>query len=167
MSKTTEIVRKVIIVSCACVILLICLACAGVAFLIYSSDNDDSQEIWRVALASTDGQLRLADAVSGKWDQVYVFGPYVQRSTVCGTLGVAANQCERIVPFESSDDGEMSLAFVADRQVVRYFRHNSKNGDFSPVATGLPVLRAKAVFRIVPGSPQYNGRRSLTFVALP
>lgn len=167
MSKTNEIVRKAIIVSCAGIILLICLACAGVAFLIYSVEDDDSQEIWRVALASKDGQLRLADAVSGKWDHVYVFGPYVQRSAVCRTLSVATNQCERIVPFESSDDGEMSLAFVADRQVVRYFRHTSKHGDFSPVATGLPVLRAKAVFRIVPGSPRYNGRRSLSFFSLP
>lgn len=167
MSKIIEFLRKVTIVNCACIILLICLACAGVAFLIHSSDNDDSQEIWRVALASKDGQIRLADAVPEKWDHVYVFGPYVPRGTVCGTLGVAANQCERVVPFESSNDGEMSLAFVADRQIVRYFLHNSKNGDFSPVATGLPVLRAKAVFRDVPGSTQYHGRRSLTFVALP
>lgn len=111
--------------------------------------------------------LSLTEAVSGKWDHVYIFGPYVQRTNVCESLGVAAAQCERTVPFESSDDGEVSLAFVADRQVVRYFRHNSKNENFSPVATGLPVLRAKAVFRIVPGSPRYNGRRSLTFVPIP
>lgn len=161
-----ELIRKALIVACGSMLLLACLACVGMAVLVHTSEDEESEEIWRVALASKDGQLRLADAVPGEWDHVVVFGAYMPRRAVCRTLDVAMSECEQVVPFESADDGAMSLAFVADRQVVRYVRHSRKHGDFSPVATGQPVPRAQAVYRIVPGSASYNGRRALDFVPL-
>lgn len=165
-SRPAELARRAIIAFCAGTILLICLAFAAVAVWVMPGQDDISQKIWKLALASTDGTLRLTDAVPGEWDYVHMFGPYAPRSHVCGMLGVAPGACSREVPFESSDDGEMSLAFVAGGQVVRYVRHTAGNGDFSPVADGKPVARAQAVYRILPGAPRYNGRRSLQFVPL-
>jgi len=93
--------------------------------------------------------IRLADATSFNWDQVYLFGPYVSRSQVCGTLKLQAEECARQVTVESTDDGDMSIAFLAQGQLVRYARHTRKNGDFTPVPQGQPLSPNAAVFRVV------------------
>jgi len=165
MSRVDGFVRKAMLAACVGAILLIGLAGVGVTILL-SWDDEDSKAVWRHALASKDGQLRLYEVFPGEWDHVYVFAPYTPRSSVCRTLGVTPVDCERVVAFESQDDGAMSLALVADARVVRYVEHGRGNGDFGPVATGRPVPRAQAVYRIVAGEALSTGSRSLAFVAL-
>lgn len=142
------------------------LPCLAALLLACARGDPESQAIGRLALASEDGLLRLSDAVPAGWDHVHIFAPYAMRSDVCRTLGVAARECERVVPFASMDDGRFSLAFVADGRLLRYVDHPRHNGDFGRAASGKPVPRAQAVYRIVPGEPGYSGRRSLMYVPL-
>jgi len=164
MIKFAEPVRKTMLIACAGTILLVIAGVAGLMFWVWPLKDDSSDAIWRVATAAGDGQLRLADAVPGKWDHVYVFPPYARRSSVCQTLGVAQDECERVIAFESNDDGAMSLAFVDAGRVVRYVGHSRANGDFVAAAHARPVARAQAVYRIVSGAPAYNGRRALALL---
>lgn len=91
----------------------------------------------------------LSDVTGYAWDEVYLFNPYTPRSLVCTTLHIGTADCARDISFESSDDGEMSLAFLHRGRLVRYLRHNRGNGDFAPVPTRQPLTPATAVFRVV------------------
>lgn len=74
MSRVDGFVRKAMLAACVGAILLIGLAGVGVTILL-SWDDEDSKAIWRHALASKDGQLRLYEVFPGEWDHVYVFAP--------------------------------------------------------------------------------------------
>lgn len=129
-----------------------------------SDASDTSAAIGRLARADKPATLRLADATRFEWDGVFIFAPYTSRARVCGVLGIQDEECERTVPFESMDDGEMSLAFMAQGQVVRYVRHSRANGDFVPVPADQPLTRDDAVFRIVPFETMANGRTLIRLV---
>lgn len=107
-------------------------------------------------------ELRLTAVTDFQWDKVYLFDPYTPRSRVCDVLGVQVRDCERTVPFESTDDGTMTLAFVSGTRVVRYSRHHRWNGDFTPSQPKQPVPAASAVFRVVPVSASDEGKKWLT-----
>jgi len=91
--------------------------------------------------------IRLVDATRFDWDQVYLFGPYTARRDVFATLRIGEQQCERQIPFESQDDGDMSIAFLTNGRPVHYARHSRANGDFTPVPAQQPIARDRAVFR--------------------
>lgn len=109
-------------------------------------------------------EIRIAALTDFAWEKVYLFGPYAPRAHICEVLGVEARQCERVVPFESVDDGIMSLAFVSGTQVVRYARHRRLNGDFTPVVSRQPILASEAVFKVVPSGVSQDGRPWLKLV---
>jgi hypothetical protein len=92
--------------------------------------------------------IRLVDATRFAWDQAYLFGPYTPRSEVCNTLRIQEKNCERLVPFESNDDPNMSIAFLAGGRLVHYALHNRGNGDFTPVPA-YPLSPETAVFSVV------------------
>jgi len=102
--------------------------------------------------------IRLADATRFAWDGAYLFGPYAPRAQVCATLRIPDADCARLVPFESVDDGEMSIAFLAQGRLVHYARHRRANGDFTPVPTG-PLAPDGAVFRVVGDAAAAGGTR--------
>ena len=109
-------------------------------------------------------EIRIAALTDFEWEKVYLFDPYAPRAHICEVLGVEARQCERVVPFESMDDGIMSLAFVSGTEVVRYARHRRLNGDFTPVASRQPILATEAVFKVVPSGVLQDGRPWLRLV---
>ena len=109
-------------------------------------------------------EIRIAALTDFEWDKVYLFDPYAPRAHICEVLGVEARQCERVVPFESMDDGIMSLAFVSGTRVVRYARHRRLNGDFTPVVSRQPLLASEAVFKVVPSGVLQDGRPWLKLV---
>lgn len=92
--------------------------------------------------------IRLADATRFKWDEAYFFGPYTPRAQVCTTLRIQEKSCERAIPFESEDDGEMTIAFLSGGRLVHYAWHRVRNGDFSPVPAH-PLTPQTAVFGVV------------------
>lgn len=71
---------------------------------------------------------------------------------MCATLRIRAGDCARLVPFASTDDGEMAIAFLARGDLVHLARHVRSNGDFTPVPPGQPLSPDRAVFRLV-GAP--------------
>jgi len=93
--------------------------------------------------------VRLADATPFAWDQVYLFDPYAPRSHVCATLHLAHQECRHQVPRESSDDGVMTMAFLADGKLVHYLYHRRIDGDFAPAPSTQPLTPRTAVFRIL------------------
>jgi hypothetical protein len=88
---------------------------------------------------------------------VYFFGPYMPRSKICEALAVQPKYCERVVPFESADDSEMTLAFVEGSRVVHCARHLRWNGDFTPLPQRQPIPAEKAIFRVVPSGMASDG----------
>lgn len=112
-----------------------------------SRDANVSKAIGKLIDERKSETIRLADATSFDWDQVYLFGPYAARRDVCATLRIGEEECERQVPFESQDDGDMSIAFLKNGRLVHYARHSRANGDFTPVPVQQPISRDRAVFR--------------------
>ncbi|SHM53956.1 hypothetical protein SAMN02787076_01551 [Rhizobacter sp. OV335] len=135
----------------AIVMALLTSACSSV-------DDSVSAAIGNAVREKHAQEIRIAALTDFEWEKVYLFGPYAPRAHICEVLGVEARQCERIVPFESMDDGVMSLAFVSGTQVVRYARHSRLNGDFTPVANRQPILASEAVFKVVPSGLAQDGR---------
>ncbi len=82
------------------------------------------------------------------WDSMYLFGPYEPRSAICDTLNVQVKYCERVIPFESIDDSDMSIAFLLEGRLIRYIRHTRYNGDFVPLPKIQPVPASAAKFRV-------------------
>jgi hypothetical protein len=130
----------------------------AVATAACSDASTVSRSIGKLVREQGAKELRLAEVTDFQWEQVYLFGPYAPRTSVCNTLGVQAKYCERVVPFESTDDGEMSLAFLAEGRVVRYVPHSRWNGDFTPVPTAQPLARANAIFRVVQDGAATDGK---------
>lgn len=112
-----------------------------------SSDANVSGAIGKLIDEGKSETIRLADATRFDWDQVYLFDPYAARRDVCATLRIQEEQCKRQIPFESQDDGDMSIAFLANGRLVHYARHSRANGDFTPVPAQQPISRDRAVFR--------------------
>lgn len=117
-----------------------------------SKDPNVSGSIRELIREQRSGQIRLSNATRFEWDEVYLFAPYTPRSKVCDTLQIQVKYCERQVSFESKDDGEMSIAFVARGRLVHYAKHSRVNGDFTPVAVVAPLSPETAIFRVVHGS---------------
>lgn len=92
--------------------------------------------------------IRLVDATEFTWDQAYLFNPYTSRPEMCNKLRIQEKFCDRWIPFESEDDGEMSIAFLKGGRLVHYARHRRGNGDFTPVPSG-PLSPETAVFNVV------------------
>jgi len=123
-----------------------------------------SAAIGAAARAEHAQEIRIASITDFKWDTMLVFDAYAPRAHVCQVLAVPAGDCASVVPFESVDDGIMSLAFVSDGRVVRYVRHGRGNGDFAPSPKRQAIPASKAVFKVVPSDPQPDGRRWVRLV---
>lgn len=134
------------------------IAMALLASACSSADDRVSAAIGNAVRDQQMQEIRIAALTDFEWDKVYLFDPYAPRAHICEVLGVEARQCERVVPFESMDDGIMSLAFVSGTQVVRYARHRRLNGDFTPVVSRQPLLASEAVFKVVPSGVLQDGR---------
>jgi hypothetical protein len=92
--------------------------------------------------------LKLEQVALFDWDAVFLFPPYTPKDRVCYVLRVD-DHCASVVPFESTDDGLMTLAFRRSGVVVRVEQHSRANGDFTPVPVAQPIPRSRAVFEIV------------------
>lgn len=103
-------------------------------------------------------KLRLASITNFEWDRLYLFDPYTPRNDVCKALHVQEKDCERVVPFESTDDGIMTMAFVSGKRVVCYSKHSRWNGDFAPSPKQQPIPAGRAVFQVTPSGTSQDGR---------
>jgi len=119
------------------------LALGAIGFVLAVAGCSDagsvSKSIGEVVRGQKLQELRLASVTHFQWDKVYLFQPYTPRPEVCKGLGVQANDCERVVPHASIDDGVMSLAFRSGSRVVRHELHARSNGDFTPIPSGQPI----------------------------
>jgi len=139
------------------------------AMLVLSSlgcSNADrvSKAIGYKVRAQQSQEIRLADATDFEWESVYLFEPYTPRAKVCDALGIQVKYCERFVPYESKDDGVMSMAFVSGNRVVHYELHTRWNGDFTPLPPKQPISAANAIFRVVPEGTAADGTAWLKLV---
>lgn len=139
LTRRTVTIRAAVLI---CLVSIIAIAC--------SRSPDVSSAIDDLIDDGKAQKIRLADATHFEWDQVYIFDAYTTRVDVCAELRIEEADCEKRIPFESSDDGHMSIAFMQRGQLVQYVSHGRKNGDFSPVPVTQPLSPNTAVFRVVP-----------------
>jgi hypothetical protein len=139
--------------------LMACLASACSPF-----DDRVSAAIGAAARGGEVQEIRIASITDFAWDTMVVFDAYTPRTHVCKVLAVPAEDCGSVVPFESVDDGIMSLAFVSGTRVVRYVKHGRRNGDFTVGAKQQPIPASKAVFKVVLSDPEPDGRRWIRLV---
>lgn len=131
------------------------------ALLVSGCSSVDEQVSSAIGAAVREGkvqELRLASITDFEWDKLYLFDPYTPRADVCNVLQVQAKYCERVVPFESTDDGIMTMAFVSGTRVVRYSKHSRWNGDFTPSPKQQPIPSVRAVFRVSPSGTSQDGK---------
>jgi hypothetical protein len=95
-------------------------------------------------------RIVLSELTAFAWDEVYLFGPYLPRSEVCKTLKLSVDDCNRKVTAESTDDGEMFVAFQERGALVHAEMHIRWHGDFTPVPEHQPIAKKNAVFKVVP-----------------
>lgn len=98
-------------------------------------------------------EVHLEELTNFRWDEVFIFEPYTPRCTVCNQLDLSASDCVTAVTDESTDDGDMFLAFRSNGRIVHTEMHFHYHGDFTPVPTKQPLKPEDAVFRVV-----VNGR---------
>lgn len=129
---------------------LLSLSLAGI-FLVSTRYDEGklSASLGTAAEEAQGGLVSLPAMTDFAWDEVYFFGPYQPKSGVCDTLRIQVKYCDRVIPFESMDDGEMTLAFLQKGRVVRYVRHERSNGDFLPLPEDQPIPPARAKYRVV------------------
>jgi hypothetical protein len=123
---------------------------ALVATACSSPDDRVSRAIGNALRDQNAQEVRIAALTDFEWDKLYLFDPYTPRSEICKVLGVQVKNCESVVPFESENDGVMSIAFLSGTRVVRYSRHIRWNGDFTPSPGKQPIPASRAIFRVHP-----------------
>ena len=72
----------------------------------------------------------IADAAPFPWNELFVFPPYTTAEIMEKTLGFPWNDATRV--DLGSAEGAVVLAFVLNRQVVRYVRLKRHPVDFAP-----------------------------------
>ena len=148
MKRTVPLVAMIALVAVAC-----------------SSPDDQVSSTIGVALREQNAkEVRMTAVTDFEWDKLYLFDPYTPRSEICNVLGVQVKNCERVVPFESTDDGVMSMAFLSGTRVVRYSRHIRWNGDFTPSPKRQPIPAERAIFRVQPTGETRDGKPWLRLV---
>ncbi len=98
---------------------------------------------------SRKAEINLNDIVSFEWDELYLYDPYTTRSFICKDLGISKEDCEKEIPDESTDDGEMYLVFRRAGKIVHKEMHIRFNGDFTPVDFAQPLTPENAVFKVI------------------
>jgi hypothetical protein len=112
----------------------------------------------RIAVYVTRGQspLRMSELTDFTWDRLYIFTPYSSWNSVETDLGFSWPQ-GRALHLEEREDICL-LAFVAEKQVVRYVGQNRARGDFGSLYRKEGYTREEAIFRIdrAQGKPQIS-----------
>ena len=93
-------------------------------------------------------RVRLADVTRFDWDEFYAFNPYVPTAAVCKSLSIALDNCDDVIPCESSDDGDMVLVFRNGGRIAHVEKHLRYHGDFTPLPA-MPMTPDTAVFDVV------------------
>jgi hypothetical protein len=102
-------------------------------------------------------RIVLSELTTFAWDEVYLFGPYFPRSEVCKALKLSVDDCNRRITAESTDDGEMLIAFRERGALVHSEMHMRWHGDFTPVPERQPIAKKNAVFKVVPAGQGASG----------
>lgn len=121
----------------------------AMALLACSDPANVNQSIRKLTRGENVTAFHLNEVTRFAWDEVILFGPYVPRSQVCAKLGIPTKDCERFVTMESTDDSDMTLAFVMQGCLVAYAKHRRIDGDFLPLPPAYRIAVEDASFRVV------------------
>lgn len=94
-------------------------------------------------------QIDLASVVPFKWDELYLFNPYVPASQVCKKLTIPESQCASVINQASMDDGDMYMVFKLDGKIIHQEMYRRFNGDFTPIDYAMPIKKESAKFTVV------------------
>jgi hypothetical protein len=93
-------------------------------------------------------EIDLARVVPFQWDELFLFQPYTPRSEICKDLGLYEAECLLVVKSESTDDGEMFMAFRYKKKIVHTEMYIRFNGDFTPLDFKQPITPNRAKFSV-------------------
>ena len=96
-------------------------------------------------------EVDLKQIVGFSWDELYLYGPYTPREEVCKQFSISTEDCPTVIPFDTMDDGIMTMVFRDKGKIVHAELHYRVNGDF--VGSSQPVKPDQARFRV-----EHDGR---------
>ncbi len=92
-------------------------------------NNSVSEEIAKKVSDGEGAIINIANLTNFEWDKLYIFDPYESRDNIQNTIGqvfLKANDIHISVSEEVT-----LLVFTKDGNVVHYFNHPRRKGDFS------------------------------------
>jgi hypothetical protein len=92
-------------------------------------------------------KFNLESLQAVEWDNLYIFGPYTPTNDIEQKLG-ANNVTVKEIDIEARDDINL-LVFMLQSEVIVVVSYPRQNVDFSPVASGTPILKEESFFNIV------------------
>lgn len=102
-------------------------------------------------------EVDIASMTDFAWDELFLFGPYEDRSNICASLGLHGAECDHTAP-EYIDEGAFLMVFRLDGKIIHVENHRRYFGDFSRSGVPQPILRSAAKFSSRQGDTTTDGR---------
>lgn len=126
-------------------------------FLIGPGSNMVGTNIGREVRDKKVKHIDIAKLTNFPWDDIYVFGPYQRRVSICESLKLEASTCTRLIR-KDVDEGETLLVFRNKNEIVHVERHRRYFGDFAVSAAHNPIQREDAKFLVEQSAVAYDGK---------
>jgi hypothetical protein len=102
-----------------------------------------------------------------EWDELILFPPYESKNEVCRSLSLDRWQCMWTVTADSSDDGQMVMAFLLRKEVVHVELHYRFHGDFGREVEPQIISSKDSVFAVGVKGKSVGGDPWLVLIANP
>ncbi|WP_292937020.1 hypothetical protein [Noviherbaspirillum sp.] len=101
--------------------------------------------------------IDMTEMTDFPWDELYLFGPYQARDSICRTLQIGGTECSRVSP-EMVDEGDVLLVFRNRGDIAHVEKHRRYLGDFSSADKSDPIRREDAKFIVEQSSVAADGK---------
>lgn len=115
-------------------------------FWIFQISGNISEAIARETSNNPEGIIDLAQIVPFEWSELFLYGPYQRRETICAELGLDGFECWWTVPIEPVEGGPYLLIFRSGSKVVHREYHDLANGIIATPPH--PIPRSYARYRV-------------------
>lgn len=150
MGERTRVVRRAVVVLCACAAAVILLTGCDALVVGDAAGEDVGIEV-RHAVSANATSVDLSDIAPFAWDRVYVFGAYVDQDEVERQLGFHWSDFGRRGTGPDSE-GEFLIVFVEGATVAHWYQDSSGSVNYDVLA-GRHFDRAHAKFRVLRDEP--------------
>jgi hypothetical protein len=137
-------------------VLILSMLMAG-CFLLGADAGKVSKRIAHEVRAKHAQHVDMAEMTDFPWDELYLFGPYQVRDSICKTLRISGTECSRVSP-DMVDEGDFLLVFRHKGHIAHVEKHRRYFGDFSSTDKPQPIRREDAKFLVQQSDVAADGK---------